>query len=78
MQRTVAQLECQQPGYPMGVTGGGVLTLHVGLLIDTRAVMPLGSEVVKEVSALLTEHVGPASDLAVAERNHGRSLTELA
>ena len=36
------------------------------------------SEVVTEVSALLPEHVGPAPDLAVEERNHGRSLTKSA
>ena len=58
--------------------GGGVLTLHAGLLINAGAVVPSSSEVVMEVSASLTEHVGPAPDLAAAERNHGRSLTELA
>ena len=55
----------------MSDAGGiGLLTLHAGLLVDIGAVM--------EVSASLTEHVGPAPDLAVAERNHGRSLTKLA
>ena len=57
-------------------TGGGVPTTHAGLLIDARAVVPSSSEVVMEVSNLLTEHVGPAPDLAAVARNHGRSLTE--
>ena len=57
---------------------GRVLTLHAGLLIDTEAVVPSSSEVVTEVSASLTEHVGPAPDLAVAKRNHGRTLTKSA
>ena len=61
-----------------GETGGEVLTLWAGLLINTGAVAPLSSEVVMEVSASLIEHVGPALDLAVVERNHGRSLTKLA
>ena len=60
-----------------GETGGRILTLCTGLLIDAGAVVPSSSEVVMEVSASLTEHVGPALDLAVVERNHGRSLTEL-
>ena len=60
------------------VTGGGVLTLCTWLLIDARAVVPSNSEAVIEVSASLTEHVGPALDLAAVKRNHGRSLTELA
>ena len=59
-------------------TGGRVLALHAGLLIDAGVVMPSSFEVVMEVSALLTEHVRPASDLAVVERNHESSLTELA
>ena len=59
-------------------TGGRVVTLHARLLFDARAAVPSSSQVVREVSALLNEHVGPALHLAVAERNHGRSLTELA
>ena len=61
-----------------GGTGGGVLTLCAGLLIDPGAVVPSSSEEVTEASASLSEHVGPAPDLAVVERYHGRSLTELA
>ena len=49
-------------------TGGGLLTLHAGLLIDTGAVMPSSSEVVMEVSASLTEHAGPAVDLVQWQR----------
>ena len=48
-------------------TGGGVLTLPAGLLIDTRAVVPSSPEVEMEVSTSLTEHVGPAPNLAVVE-----------
>ena len=59
-------------------TGGRVLNLHAGLLINTGAVVSSSYEVLVEVSALLTEHVGPAPDLAAVERNHGRSLTKLA
>ena len=59
-------------------TGGRVLTLSAGLPVNARAVVPSSYEVVMEVSALLAEHVAPAPDLASAERNHGRSLTELA
>ena len=59
-------------------TGDGVLTLHVGLLIDTKAVVPSISELVMKVSDSLTEHVGPAPDSAAAERNHGGSPTQLA
>ena len=59
-------------------TGGRALSLCVGLLINDRAVVPLSSEVVKEVSASLTEHVGLALDLAGLERNHGRTLTKSA
>ena len=61
-------LGCLMQGGPQG----GVLTLHPGLLIDTRTVVPSSSEMVMEVSVSLTEHV------AVVEGNHGRSLTELA
>ena len=48
-----------------------MLTLCAGLLVNAGAVVPSGSEVAMEVSALLTEHVGPAPDLATAERNPG-------
>ena len=76
-------------GQNMERTGCGVLTQHAGLLMDTEAVVPSSSAVVLSVgasilgcimavSASLAEHVGPAPDLAVAERNHGRSLIELA
>ena len=62
----------------VGGTGDRVLILHAGLLIGAGAVVPSSSEVVMEVSASLTEHVGPALDLAVVERNHGRSPTKFA
>ena len=75
-------------GWPTGVLAAGmsdargardrVLTLYAGLHIDAGTVVPSSSEVVTEVSALLTEHVGPAQDLAVVERNHGRNLTKAA
>ena len=55
-----------------------MLTLCAGLFVDAGAVVPSSSEMVMEVSASLNEHVGPALDLAVAERNHGRSLNESA
>ena len=61
-----------------GGTGGRVLTLCAGLLANARAVVPSSTEVLTEVSASLTEHVGPAPDLAALERNQGRRLTELA
>ena len=59
-------------------TGGRVLTLCAGLLMDIGAVVPSSSELVMEVSTSLTECVGPAPHLAAVERNHERSLTELA
>ena len=75
----VAQQVCQLLGCLMqGATGGEMLTLCAGLLIDTGAMVPSSSEVVMEVSSSLTECVGPGMDLAAVERNHGRSLTELA
>ena len=54
-------------------TGGVVLTLHAGLLVNARIVVASSSEVVTEVTSSLTEHVGPTP-----ERSHGRSLTLLA
>ena len=59
-------------------TGGRVLTLPAGLLIDAGTVVPTSSKVVTEVSASLIMHVGLAPNLAAVERNHGRSLTKLA
>ena len=59
-------------------TGGRVLTLCAGLLINAGAVVPSNSEVVMEVSASLTEDVGPMPDMAAADRNHLRSLNESA
>ena len=58
-------------------TRGVVLTLCAGLLIDAGAFVPSSSEVVTDVSSSLTEHVGPAPVLVVAERNHGRTYTKL-
>ena len=55
-----------------------MLTLCARLLIHAGTVVPSSSEVVMEVSASLTEHMEPALDLAAVERNHGRSLTDLA
>ena len=77
----VAQLEFWLLGCLMqGELGGRVLTLCAGLLIDAGVVVLSSSEVVMvmEVSASLTEHVGPLLDLALVERNHGRSLTKSA
>ena len=72
----------------MGRVRGGVLPLHAGWLVDTRAGVPLSSGVVSMgasalgcmmvVSNSLTTCVGPALDLAEAESNQGRSLTESA
>ena len=59
-------------------TGGRVLTLCAELLVDAGAVVPSSSEVIMAVSASLTEHVGPALDLAAEERYHGKSLTKSA
>ena len=59
-------------------TGVRVLTLQAGLLVNAGAVVPSSSEVVTEVCASLTEHVGPALDLAAVERNHGRSIIKSA
>ena len=61
-----------------GETGGRVMYLYAGLLLNAKSVVPSSYEEVMEVSASLTEHVGPAPDVAVAESNHGRSLTKLA
>ena len=70
-------------------SGGRLLTQHTGLLMDAEAVVPLSSGLVSStgasnlgcmmaVSALLIEHAGPAPNLAIAERNNERSLTESA
>ena len=53
-----------------------MMTQHAGLLVDTGVVVPSSPEVVMELSASLTECAGPAPDLAVVERNHGRSLNK--
>ena len=55
-----------------------MLTQSTGLLMDIGAVMPTSSGVVTAVSASLIEHAGPALELAVVERNYGRSLSESA
>ena len=61
-----------------------MLAQHTGLLVDAEASEPLSPGVVlpagastlgctTEVSASLTEHMGPDPGLAAVERNQGRA-----
>ena len=63
------------------IGGGRGLAQCAGLPLNSGVVLSTGASTLgcmTVASASLTEHMEPAPELAVAERNQGRILTELA